>query len=179
MAEEKEEENKESPEQEDEEEIQGIVRIVGRDLDGSIPLQSGLTNLKGIAPSMARAIVITAEMDPTRKIGSMSDEEMDELEEVLKNPIDNGIPEWMVNRRKDYKSGENLHLLGGDIEMTRREDIGREKDIESRRGIRHRRGLPVRGQRTKSTGRKGMTVGVEREKLKEKQAEGDEGEEEE
>ncbi|KXB07920.1 hypothetical protein AKJ55_01690 [candidate division MSBL1 archaeon SCGC-AAA382M17] len=64
--------------------------------------------------------------------------------------------------------------VGGDIEISEREDISREKDIRSRRGIRHQRGLPVRGQRTRSTGREGMTVGVQRDKLKRKEAESEE-----
>ncbi|MEM2618451.1 MAG: 30S ribosomal protein S13, partial [Candidatus Hadarchaeales archaeon] len=41
-------------------------------------------------------------------------------------------------------------------------DIGRERKIRSRRGIRHELGLPVRGQRTRTTGRKGLSVGVMR-----------------
>jgi small subunit ribosomal protein S13 len=38
------------------------------------------------------------------------------------------------------------------------------KKIRAYRGLRHERGLKVRGQRTKSTGRRGSTVGVSRKK---------------
>jgi 2,3-bisphosphoglycerate-independent phosphoglycerate mutase len=41
-------------------------------------------------------------------------------------------------------------------------NIEREKKIKSWRGIRHALGLKVRGQRTATTGRVGMTVGVKR-----------------
>ncbi|KXB06882.1 hypothetical protein AKJ51_02570 [candidate division MSBL1 archaeon SCGC-AAA382A20] len=164
----------EKEEKNEDESIKGIVRLAGRDLSGARRVQAALTNLKGIGPSMARAIVHAAELDSTRKIGSLDEDEISDLSEVLKNPIDYEVPNWMANRRKDYETGEDLHLLGGDIEMAEREDISREKDIQSRRGIRHQRGLPVRGQRTRSTGRKGMTVGVEREKLKEKSEETEE-----
>lgn len=156
--------------------IKEIVRLSGRDLQGKRRVQAALSRLKGIGPSMAKAVVYAAGLDTTQMIGKLDNGEIDKLEEVIENPIENGVPSWMVNRRKDYKEGENVHLLGGDIEMTEREDISREKDIQSRRGIRHQRGLPVRGQRTRSTGRKGMTVGVEREKLKEKAEEAEEGE---
>lgn len=162
------------PDEKEEEQMKSIVRLAGRDLDGERRIQPALTNLKGIGSSMARAIVRAAGIDGTKIVGKLSDSEMDNIEDVLENPLDNDIPVWMVNRRKDYETGEDSHLLGGDIEMARREDISREKDIRSRRGIRHQRGLPVRGQRTRSTGRKGMTVGVEREKLKEKEAEEEE-----
>ncbi|KXA89568.1 hypothetical protein AKJ62_02815 [candidate division MSBL1 archaeon SCGC-AAA259D14] len=164
----------EKEEKKEEEQVKGIVRLAGRDLQGTRRVQAALTNLKGIAPSMARAIVYAAEIDGTRKIGSLDDDEIEKLNDVIQNPMEKGIPKWMANRRKDYESGDDLHILGGDIEMTEREDISREKGIQSRRGIRHQRGLPVRGQRTRSTGRKGMTVGVEREKLKKKAEESEE-----
>lgn len=157
------------PEAEEDEGVKGIVRLAGRDLNGSLRIQSALTNLKGVGSSMAKAIVHASELDGTRKVGTLSDEEVDRLEEVLENPLENDVPKWMVNRRKDYETGDDIHLVGGDIDMVEREDISREKDIQSRRGIRHQRGLPVRGQRTRSTGRSGMSVGVEREKLREKE----------
>jgi small subunit ribosomal protein S13 len=84
------------------------------------------------------------------------------IEEVLKDPLGHGIPAWMLNRRKDYETGSNLHLLGSDLVLAEKADIGREKKIRSRRGIRHELGLPVRGQRTRTTGRKGLSVGVMR-----------------
>ncbi len=166
------------PEEENGEETKEIVRVAGRDLRGERQIQLSLSRLKGVGPSMARAIIQAAGFDRTQKIGKLEKDEVEKLENVLENPLESGVPTWMLNRRKDYDSGEDLHLLGGEIEMTEREDISREKDIQSRRGIRHQRGLPVRGQRTRSTGRKGMTVGVEREKLREKAEEEEEEEEE-
>ncbi|MEM2025102.1 MAG: 30S ribosomal protein S13, partial [Desulfurococcaceae archaeon] len=42
------------------------------------------------------------------------------------------------------------------------EDIEHEKRIKTWRGVRHAIGLKVRGQRTRTTGRAGITVGVKR-----------------
>ena len=67
-----------------------------------------------------------------------------------------------MNRRKDLESGKNLHLITSDIELTVRNDIEREKTTNSWRGIRHMFGLKVRGQRTRTTGRKGGAVGVKK-----------------
>ncbi len=167
-------ETNQMPEEENREEMKSIVRVAGRDLKGERKIQAALAGLKGVGPSMSKAIIKAAGLKPTKQVGLLTDEQVGDLENVLKDPADHDIPNWMLNRRKDYESGEDTHLIGGDIEMTEREDISREKDIRSRRGIRHRRGLPVRGQRTRSTGRKGMTVGVEREKLKEKAEEEEE-----
>nr|AAX30684.2 SJCHGC06893 protein [Schistosoma japonicum] len=43
-------------------------------------------------------------------------------------------------------------------------DLERLKRMRSHRGIRHYWGLRVRGQHTKTTGRRGRTVGVSRKK---------------
>jgi len=53
-----------------------------------------------------------------------------------------------------------LHLLTSDIPFTLRNDIERERTTSSWRGYRHMYGLKVRGQCTRTTGRKGGAVGV-------------------
>ena len=67
-----------------------------------------------------------------------------------------------MNRRKDCYTGKDLHLIGADIDLTKREDINRLKKIRAYRGIRHELGLPVRGQRTRANGRRGLALGVSR-----------------
>ena len=68
----------------------------------------------------------------------------------------------MLNRRKDITTGEDLHLLGSDLTLEIDKDIKLLKKIRSWRGVRHALGLKVRGQRTRTTGRTGRTVGVSR-----------------
>jgi small subunit ribosomal protein S13 len=140
------------------EEFKHIVRIAGKDLAGDDSVQLALSDVKGVSVAFARAVTYAAEIDPVAKIRK--------LEDVLKNPSDHGIPRWMLNRRKDYESGKDIHALGADIDVAVRGDIGRERRIRSRRGIRHELGLPVRGQRTRTTGRKGLTVGVKRKEIR-------------
>ena len=70
----------------------------------------------------------------------------------------------MLNRRKDPVTGEDMHLSESDLTMGVRQDIEFLKKIRAYRGIRHELGLPVRGQRTRSSFRKGRTVGVQRKK---------------
>jgi small subunit ribosomal protein S13 len=98
----------------------------------------------------------------------LPDEKIEEIEEVLKHPHEHNIPSWMLNRRRDYTTGKDIHLVGADLIMILREDLNRLKKIRSYRGIRHELGLPVRGQRTKSSFRKGRTIGVSRKKVREK-----------
>jgi len=148
------------------EEFKHIVRIAGKDLAGNKSVHLALTDLKGVGFAFARAVAWAAGVDPSAKLGTLSREQVERLEDVLRRPKEYGIPSWMLNRRKDYETGEDLHLLGADVDMAIRADIGRERRIRSRRGIRHELGLPVRGQRTRTTGRKGMTVGVKRKEVR-------------
>ena len=96
------------------------------------------------------------------RVGYLSDDVVDNIEKVIKNPIENGIPSWMVNRRKDLETGRDMHLIGSDLILATKMDIQLMKRIKSWKGIRHSLGLKVRGQRTRTTGRTGRTVGVSR-----------------
>jgi len=68
----------------------------------------------------------------------------------------------------DILTGKSMHVCGSDLTMQYMEDISSMRKIRCYRGIRHERGYKVRGQRTRSTGRTGATVGVVRKKLVEK-----------
>ena len=148
------------------EEFKHIVRIAGKDLSGERQIQLALSDLKGVNVTYARAVTYLAGVDPFEKLGNLSKEQIGLLEKILKNPSEHGIPSWMLNRRKDYETGKDLHLIGTDVSVAVRSDIGRERRIRSRRGIRHELGLPVRGQRTRTTGRKGLVVGVKRKEIR-------------
>ena len=148
------------------EEFKHIVRLAGKDLVGEKRVQLALADLKGVNLNFARAVAYAADVNHFVKLGSLDKEQVDRLEKVLRNPIEHGIPSWMLSRRKDYETGKDLHLIGADVAMTIRADIGRERRIRSRRGIRHELGLSVRGQRTRTTGRKGLVVGVKRKEIR-------------
>ena len=144
------------------EQFRYIVRIAGTDIDGSMKLPYGLASIKGIGYTTALAVIRLLGLDPEKKVGFLSDEEIKRLDEVLRDITSLGLPKWLYNRRKDYESGSDMHLSGSDLIYYARRDIEREIKIGSWRGIRHRIGLKVRGQRTRTTGRLGMTIGVKK-----------------
>ena len=108
----------------------------------------------------ATAILDTLKSNPNSNIGNLTDENVQAIEKVITDPIANKIPIWFLNRRKDIETGADLHLLTSDIPFTLRNDIERERIAASWRGYRHLSGLKVRGQRTRTSGRKGGAVGV-------------------
>jgi len=141
-----------------------IVRIAGIDIDGNLKVVHGLSKIKGVGVTLAYALCRTLGIDPEKRIGFLTEAEVKRIEDALSNPKALGLPSWLLNRRKDYVTGEDKHYVGADLIMVVREDIERLKRIKCWRGIRHALGLKVRGQRTRTTGRTGITVGVKRRK---------------
>ncbi|MCJ2519744.1 MAG: 30S ribosomal protein S13 [Candidatus Thermoplasmatota archaeon] len=142
-------------------EFKYIVRLANTDLDGNQTMVYALAGVKGVGMRVAQMMTDLLGVPRTRKIGDLSDEEVEELASIL-DDLSSHIPVWALNRRRDFWTGEDLQLIGADIDMRRREDINRLKMIRSYRGIRHETGQKVRGQRTRSNGRTGLTVGVTR-----------------
>jgi len=144
-------------------EIQKIIRIGEADLDGTKPVAVAIRKIKGVSFMFSNAVANICNFGE-KKLGELSEEEIEKLKDVLKNPQKYKIPEWCYNRRKDPLTGENKHLIGSSLEITKKMDIDMMKKIRCYKGIRHALGLPVRGQRTRSSFRKGATVGVKRKK---------------
>ena len=145
-----------------EDEFKHLVRISRKDVSGNKTIELALTEIKGVGISLSKTMCRVLDLDLDAKIGYIADEDVLKIEEILENPLDNGIPAWMLNRREDYVTGENIHLIESDLDMTLRDDLNRMKKTRSYKGRRHEVGLPVRGQRTKSTFRKSSSVGVKR-----------------
>ncbi len=144
-----------------------IIRIANVDLPGNKSIQFALTNIKGIGINFANALCSVAKIARDAKTGELSEQEVERLNQIILNPQKAGIPIWMFNRKKDYDTGEDKHLLTGNLTFAQENDLKRLKKIKTLRGIRHIRGQPVRGQRTRSNFRKnkGKVVGVVKKKV--------------
>jgi len=141
-------------------EYRHIVRIAGKDILGTKKTIIGISQVKGMGYNFAKSILDILKINPNSNIGFLTESQVEEIEKIMKNPSVVNIPSWFLNRRKDIDSGEDLHLITSDIDFNVRNDIEREKTMSSWRGFRHTYGLKVRGQRTRTTGRKGGAVGV-------------------
>jgi small subunit ribosomal protein S13 len=136
-----------------------LVRILQTDIPGNKRIYAGLTRIKGVSWALANAICVINGIDKNNKIESLNKDQIEKIEEILKK---GKFPIFLINRRKDFASGEDKHLVGSDLELVKEFDIKRLKGIRSYRGLRHATGQPSRGQRTKShfrTNRK-KSVGV-------------------
>ena len=163
----KKEGKKEEPKKKDDHrpDFKYIVRIANTDLNGEKNLVNGLTTIRGIGVRMGIFITDTSGIDRNVKVGDLTEAQIEKIKEVISN-LNKTAPGWMLNHRRDYETGENMHFVSSDIDIRLRDEINIMKKIRSYRGVRHEMGLRVRGQRTKTHGRVGLALGVSRKAAK-------------
>ncbi|HRZ25301.1 MAG TPA: 30S ribosomal protein S13 [Spirochaetota bacterium] len=108
-----------------------MARIAGVDLPNNKRVETALTYIFGIGPSMSQKIVKKANVDPDKRVKDLNDEEINQLRKTI----------------------DSLTKVEGDLRTEIAMNIKRLMDIGCYRGIRHRRSLPVRGQNTKNNAR--------------------------
>ena len=138
-----------------------IVRVANTDLDGKFQVIPALARVKGLGIRTAAIVAEKAGVNAYQKIGDLNDADVLKLQEAVEN-LETSLPAWMLNRRKDVETGEDGHLIGTDVEIKLRDDLNRLKKIRTVRGVRHETGQKVRGQRSRSNGRTGLTLGVQK-----------------
>ncbi|MBA0777955.1 hypothetical protein Gotri_005901 [Gossypium trilobum] len=142
------------------EDFQHILRVLNTNVDGKQKIMFALTSIKGIGRRFANIVCKKADVDMNKRAGELTAQELDNLMTIVANPRQFKIPDWFLNRQKDYKDGKYSQVVSNALDMKLRDDLERLKKIRNHRGLRHYWGLRVRGQHTKTTGRRGKTVGV-------------------
>ncbi|ADZ89564.1 30S ribosomal protein S13 [Marinomonas mediterranea] len=107
-----------------------MARIAGVNIPDNKHAVISLTYIFGIGRTRSRSICAATGVAETAKIGSLSDEVLDQLRGEVAN-----------------------YTVEGDLRREVSMSIKRLMDLGCNRGIRHRRSLPVRGQRTKTNAR--------------------------
>lgn len=117
-----------------------MARISGVTVPTEKQVQISLTYVFGIGPAHAKAILETANVNPTTRVKDLTESELDTIRSIID---------------KEY-------TVEGDLHRVVTGNIKRLKDIQAYRGVRHKNNLPVRGQRTRTNGRtkRGKRVAV-------------------
>uniref|UniRef100_A0A131XLL9 Small ribosomal subunit protein uS13 n=1 Tax=Hyalomma excavatum TaxID=257692 RepID=A0A131XLL9_9ACAR len=144
--------------------FQHILRVLNTNIDGRRKEMFALTAIKGVGRRFSNMVCKKADVDLNKRAGELTDEEAEKLITIMSNPRQYKIPDWFLNRQKDIKDGKYSQVTSNALENKLREDLERLKKIRAHRGLRHFWGLRVRGQHTKTTGRRGRTVGVSKKK---------------
>ena len=144
--------------------FKGILRLQNTNLDGKQKAPFGLRQIKGIGRRFAFLALKKASVNVHKRTGELTEEEIKNVSDIVARPTDYDIPKWFLNRQKDPREGTYAQLISNQIDTIMREDLERMRKSKQHRGLRHYWGHRVRGQRTKSTGRCGKTLGVQRKK---------------
>jgi small subunit ribosomal protein S18e len=143
-----------------------------------------LTKIKGVGKRYSNLVCKKADVDLNKRYaqsqivndkaqqvlttdhsaGELTSEELERIVTIIQNPTQYKIPGWFLNRQRDIVDGKDSQVLANGVDSKLREDLERLKKIRAHRGLRHFWGLRVRGQHTKTTGRRGRTVGVSKKK---------------
>ena len=108
-----------------------MARIAGVDLPRHKHVRIALTYIYGIGRTRAKSLCYRTGIDPNKKIGDLTEEEVNHVRQIL----------------------EEEGAVEGDLRKEISMNIKRHIEMGSYRGLRHRRGLPVRGQRTHTNAR--------------------------
>ncbi|KAG5652234.1 ribosomal 40S subunit protein S18B [Sphagnurus paluster] len=158
--------------------FQHILRLLNTNVDGKRKIMYALTEIKGVGRRYSNLVCKKADVDLNKRCvaailfaetsgliypcraGELNSDELERIVTIIQNPTQFKIPTWFLNRQKDIVDGKNSQILSNGVDSKLRDDLERLKKIRAHRGLRHYWGLRVRGQHTKTTGRRGKTVGV-------------------
>jgi small subunit ribosomal protein S18e len=63
------------------------------------------------------------------RAGELTPEELERLMTVVANPRQFKVPDWFLNRKKDYKDGRFSQVVSNALDMKLRDDLERLKKI--------------------------------------------------
>ncbi|CRK30447.1 40S ribosomal protein S18-B like [Verticillium longisporum] len=144
--------------------FQFILRLLNTNVRGQEKVMYALTKISGVGRRYSNIVCKKADVDLNKRAGELTSEELERIVTIIQNPTQYKIPGWFLNRQRDIVDGKDSQILANGVHSKLRDDLERLKKIRAHRGLRHYWGLRVRGQHTKTTGRRGRTVGVSKKK---------------
>ena len=142
------------------ENFQYIVRIASKDIRGERPVKLALADIRGVGDRLASILVKKFDLNSNQKIGELSEDKILEIRGYVEDKEYKDLPVWLLNHRNDIATGKNFNVLSNDLDLQINDDINLMKKMRSYRGVRHETGHKVRGQKTRSNGRHGLSMGV-------------------
>jgi len=129
-------------------------------VDGRHRVAFAITKIRGIGRRFAHIVCKKADVDLNKRAGELTEEEIEAIKTVIQSPLQFNIPQWFLNNQRNRKDGKNSQVVSNGLDTKYRDDLERMKKVRLHRGLRHYWNIRVRGQHTKTTGRRGKTVGV-------------------
>ena len=108
-----------------------MARLAGVDIPREKRVEVALTYIYGVGKTRAHETLAATGVNPDTRVKDLTDQELVALRDFI----------------------EGNYKVEGDLRREVAADIRRKVEIGSYQGLRHRRGLPVHGQRTKTSAR--------------------------
>merc|ERR1712072_1537721 len=84
--------------------FQHMIRVANTNIDGKQKSNFALTSIKGIGRRFCNIALKKAEIEVNKRAGELTQEEIDQFMVVVSNPRTFKIPDYVLNRRKDFKT---------------------------------------------------------------------------
>ena len=141
-----------------------LSRIMGTDIPANLSLLFGLAKIKGINVMFANAVCVALDLDRNRKIKTLSEKDIEVIENYLTKGDFSKIPSWMRNQQKDILTGEDKHFVAKDLDFQILQLQRRTSKLRSYKVLRSKLRLTVRGQRTSSNFRRSKMLAAKKAK---------------
>ena len=141
-----------------------LLRVMGTDIPANLSLLFGLSRIKGINVMFANAVCVALGMDRNKKVGTLTEKDVEVIENYLSGGDFSKIPVWMRNQQKDVLTGKDNHFVAKDLDFQSLQMQRRMAKIRSYRVLRSKLRLTVRGQRTASNFRRSKMLAAKKAK---------------
>ncbi|KAF9137893.1 ribosomal 40S subunit protein S18B, partial [Linnemannia schmuckeri] len=114
--------------------FQHILRVLNTNVEGKTKIMFAMTNIKGVGRRYANLVCKKADIDLKKRAGELTNEELERLVTIMQNPTQYKVPQWFLNRQKNFVDGKYTQLLANGLDNQMREDLERLKKIRAHRG---------------------------------------------
>ena len=126
--------------------FQHILRVQNTNIDGTRNIMFAMTAIRGIGRRFSNLICKKADIDLSKvnqsrsldrmnhsviqRAGQLDDDEIKRMETIMLNPRQYKIPDWFLNRQKDWKDGTFGQCISNGLDTKLREDLERLKKVK-------------------------------------------------
>nr|XP_045249371.1 40S ribosomal protein S18-like [Macaca fascicularis] len=105
------------------EKFQHILRVLNTNIDEWCKIAFAITAIKGVGQRYAHVVLRKADIDLTRRVGELTEDEVERVITMIQNPHQCKIPGWFLNRQKDVKDGKYSQVLANGLDNKLREEL--------------------------------------------------------
>eukprot|EP00274_Cyanoptyche_gloeocystis_P004047 CAMPEP_0196652544 /NCGR_PEP_ID=MMETSP1086-20130531/1887_1 /TAXON_ID=77921 /ORGANISM="Cyanoptyche gloeocystis , Strain SAG4.97" /LENGTH=109 /DNA_ID=CAMNT_0041983159 /DNA_START=45 /DNA_END=371 /DNA_ORIENTATION=+ len=98
-----------------------ILRVLNTNIDGNRKVPYALTAIKGCGRRFSHVVCKKADVDLSKRAGELMPDEIDRIVTIIQNPLEFKIPPWMLNRKKDIKTGKFSQTVSNGLDNQLRE----------------------------------------------------------